>query len=88
MPAFVFFTGCLPSFLMDFRELSSLVFGQPSAFEAGRMSERLYYSYARGDLGDPRQVKFFAVHTSGSKISLFIDGLGFIYIFQDCHFLT
>ena len=28
------------------------------------------------------------MHTSGSKISLFIDGLGFIYIFQDCHFLT
>ena len=82
------FSGCLPLILVDFCELSSLVIGQPYTFEAGRMSERLYHSYARGYLCDPRQVKIFAVHTSGSKISLFIDGLGFIYIFQDCHFLT
>ena len=64
--ALVFIHGLSPVIIGGFRELSSLVLGQPCTFEAGRMSGRLYHSYARGYLGDPRQVKISAVHTCGS----------------------
>ena len=43
----VFFTGCLPSFLVDFHELSSLFLGQPITFEAGAPYELTAVSLIR-----------------------------------------